>query len=473
MLNSQLRAQSQLLGRSNNPLTAYPSVCLTAHLAAPAKSRRSVRSVGLWLTGALLPLAAWVSCAQPAMAEPSKGISNPSIDIAQSSFTIAQADLPTLPSREITAQRTEALPSLSLPNAPIPSSARPSSLPITGAVWTLPAVPVTGSDGFGSSERSPNIEVRVTPAGTDTPSLNEPLRNSFPLQTRVRIEDRGFSRSDVVSTVCTYRANGVNSASPEQYGLLTVVEVSSLGDTLFLYQVLSPSDAFGRRGDGAANGDVVVLERRLLLANTSLAQARRQLVNNRRQYAQLLGLDVTAAAVRQGFGPVNRLLACQEGGNADGSLSPRAEGFVSGTVANLADGNYRFTSGRYPVDVNQAVLQSNGDRVFTFRKTGDAIVGNFDDFHGNLSACIVGRVSGNSVTGQAYTPTTGNIVLGQTYLDSGLALLLSEEARSATYYDNAVYDNAVYDNAVYDNAVLNLSGFSRINAGSTIPPTGC
>lgn len=127
-------------------------------------------------------------------------------------------------------------------------------------------------------------------------------------------------------------------------------------------------------------------------------------------------------------------------------------------IANLPDGNYRVTSATDPRnDISTAELSNRGGRLFTFNKSGNTVTGNLNDFDSGLSACVTGSVEGDIVTGQAITDDLATDVLGRKYLDLGLALELG----------NQVGQNR------YNNSVLNLSGFSRINAGEATPPTSC
>ncbi len=127
-------------------------------------------------------------------------------------------------------------------------------------------------------------------------------------------------------------------------------------------------------------------------------------------------------------------------------------------IATLPDGNYRVTSAaNVRNDISTAELSSIGGRLFTFNKSGSTITGNLNDFDGEFSACVVGSVEGNIVTGQAFTNDLGTNVLGRNYLDLGLALELGDRAAGDRY----------------SNSVLNLSGFSRINAGAATPPNRC
>ncbi len=143
------------------------------------------------------------------------------------------------------------------------------------------------------------------------------------------------------------------------------------------------------------------------------------------------------------------------GGNLPLSAILPERGFA---IANLPDGNYRVTSiANASNDIGLAELSNRGGRLFTFNKSGSTITGNLNDFDGGFSACVTGSVDGNVVTGQAITDDLGVNVLGRNYLDLGLTLALGEQVAGDRY----------------SNSVLNLSGFSRINAGAVTPPARC
>ncbi|MEM6452545.1 MAG: hypothetical protein AAF703_19790 [Cyanobacteria bacterium P01_D01_bin.105] len=120
-------------------------------------------------------------------------------------------------------------------------------------------------------------------------------------------------------------------------------------------------------------------------------------------------------------------------------------------LSTLPDGNYRLLLSASGVGESGAVTDG---RLFTFRKLGNAITGNFDYVGSGDRACVTGTLQGNTVFGEALTNSAGINVLGSTYLGAGLSLQLS----------NAVNENA---------AVLSLDGFSLINAGTIAPPTVC
>ncbi len=145
-------------------------------------------------------------------------------------------------------------------------------------------------------------------------------------------------------------------------------------------------------------------------------------------------------------------------GNVANSRSGGDDKLPLSAIANLPDGNYRLTSAaNLRNDVSTAELANGGGRLFTFNKSGSTITGNLNDFDGGFSACVTGSVEGNIVTGQAFTNDLGADVLGRNYLDLGLALELGDQVGGDRY----------------NSSVLNLSGFSRINAGQISPPTRC
>ncbi|MGC1309143.1 MAG: hypothetical protein WA885_18100 [Phormidesmis sp.] len=275
------------------------------------------------------------------------------------------------------------------------------------------------------------------------------------------VEDQAFT------TVCAYNPQGGVPNPLGQRSFVTVSEVD--GDSVFLYEsfstpVSSPTDA-ARQAD-------IVIARTLTVYNTPLAEARQLLVNEPTYYAELLGIDPADASGDNGFGPVNDTLACQE--VSDGAVAgvpqpgtppapspempaaPPAE--AATTLADLPNGNYRVASADYPFRVvSEEELLESGGALFTFRKFGDSVTGNFGYIDSEIGACVAGTVAGNTITGQAYTDDSGSTTDGKTYLGPGSFLALGEES---------VPDR-------YDDSVLDLGMFSRINAGTVLPPESC
>lgn len=131
-------------------------------------------------------------------------------------------------------------------------------------------------------------------------------------------------------------------------------------------------------------------------------------------------------------------------------------------ISNLSDGNYRYWSGQTTnVAITDEELLKQGGTLFLFRKEGDQVVGSFSYIDGE-AICIRGTLKGNTVTGQAfpYDNTVNNT--GETFTAWGpsrsLQVRRGVEAGSRSRYEGAL---------------LNLTNFSRINAGRQMPPRSC
>ena len=135
---------------------------------------------------------------------------------------------------------------------------------------------------------------------------------------------------------------------------------------------------------------------------------------------------------------------------------------VYDTVAGLADGNYRYVSGPAEDRVYSAQeLLSRGGVLFIFRKTGDELMGSYSYIDG-ASICVTGRVSGNTVSGQAYPYDGGARDLTEEFAAWGPAAFLRVRRTQGTEGER-----------YYNSAILELSDFSQINAGSSLPPSSC
>ena len=211
-------------------------------------------------------------------------------------------------------------------------------------------------------------------------------------------------------------------------------------------------------------------ERTLTLYETPLDEARQLLIDHPAYYAALVGLASAEEVGENGFGPINETLACQEVSDPDianvpqppetpAAPPPETPPAPTTTLADLPNGNYRLASADYPFRVvTDEELLENGGILFLFRKFGDSVTGNFGYIDSEIGACIAGTLEGNTVTGEAYTddePTVADD--GETYLGPGLALILGENAGGDRY----------------DGSILRLGDFSRINAGTVLPPESC
>ncbi|NEQ51911.1 MAG: hypothetical protein F6K11_17520 [Leptolyngbya sp. SIO3F4] len=133
------------------------------------------------------------------------------------------------------------------------------------------------------------------------------------------------------------------------------------------------------------------------------------------------------------------------------------------TIAGLTDGNYRYVSGPEAVDrfYSDQELLNRGGVLFIFSKTGDKIIGSYNYVDGE-SICVTGRVSGNTVSGQAYPYDGVAQELTEEFTTWGPATFL--RVRRTRGDEGARY---------YSSATLELNDFSKINAGSVLPPSSC
>ncbi len=143
------------------------------------------------------------------------------------------------------------------------------------------------------------------------------------------------------------------------------------------------------------------------------------------------------------------------------------DGKVIKTLAALTDGNYRYLSGEAEDRVyTDAELQQRGGSVFVFKKEGNLVTGSLLPRIGLPGICVTGIASGNTVSGEAYpndtTATFQDSDIGQTFQPDGSGAL---QIRRTTRADN--------ERLYYAEAVLDLSDFSMINAGSSLPPASC
>lgn len=146
------------------------------------------------------------------------------------------------------------------------------------------------------------------------------------------------------------------------------------------------------------------------------------------------------------------------------------------SIQSLPDGNYRFCSN--PPPSRQASDQEllKAGYCFVFRKTGNRIVGNYFDSStsGEDNVCVTGTLSNNSVTGEGLQSSQG-LPNGMSNF-SGSRLTNWEKSgylKVAQAKLLRTYEQTGYSEIHYRRAVLNLSNFSRYNAGTYPPPTKC
>ncbi|MEM7066323.1 MAG: hypothetical protein AAF572_24540 [Cyanobacteria bacterium P01_B01_bin.77] len=238
---------------------------------------------------------------------------------------------------------------------------------------------------------------------------------------------------------------------------------------------------------------ILTAERALIFPNMPIDRVRQLLLTNATYYRELVGFNDP-----DGFAPVNDTLICRAeavasppiarptaelpdlGGGANsrsdlpdlGGNAPRSRPTINdetpapttfyGTIAGLADGNYRYVSGPAEARVySDQELLSRGGVLFVFRKTGDQVIGSYSYLDG-AAICMTGRVSGNTVAGQAYP-------------ENGVARNLAEEFANwgpATFLRVRRTRGEVGER-YYGSATLELNDFSQINAGSSLPPSRC
>ena len=144
------------------------------------------------------------------------------------------------------------------------------------------------------------------------------------------------------------------------------------------------------------------------------------------------------------------------------------DGTVVRTLADMPDGNYRFIAGEAEERAysNEELLQRGGS-VFVLRKVGDKVTGDLLPRIGLPGICVTGTVSGDIITGAAYPYDTTDSLqdsarqIGENYEPHGSGALKIRRTRTEG------------DRLYYAGALLNLSTFTPINAGLSLPPSSC
>ncbi|MEO1401379.1 MAG: hypothetical protein AAFV72_08990 [Cyanobacteria bacterium J06635_1] len=272
----------------------------------------------------------------------------------------------------------------------------------------------------------------------------------------------------IPSVTCAYDPDSGLANPLGMRSYIRLQEVS--GNTNVIFDQF-PSNVAGPRAATIAS------QRVLTFYEMGVSDARQLLLSNPAYYNELVGYDDP-----DGFGPVNNVLACKVGdAMAVGELptgelptletAPTTQSAPANTstpitpydtIASLPDGNYRYWSGQseFRVVGNQELLDRGG-ALFVFRKTGDAVTGSFS-YVDNEAICVSGRVSGNTISGQAF-PYNGEVRdLAESFESWGPAGFLQVRRAQVVEVGN-----------FYDSAILNLNDFSRINAGAVLPPGGC
>ena len=264
-------------------------------------------------------------------------------------------------------------------------------------------------------------------------------------------------------TVCAYDPT---AGVPNPLGMRTFISVREIeGNSIFRYQQL-PAIVSGS-GIPVSPPANIEVERSLTLYETPITEARQLMVDNPSYYASLLGVPVSSINGAD-FAEVNAVLSCQDiSGNIARIPTPQPPAPAvqppsppaATTLAALPNGNYRMASAEFTNRVvSDTELLASGGYLFTFRKFGDKVTGSFGHIDHERGACVTGTVSGNTITGEAYTVNEPTTIRGKTYLDPLGVLLLGDPVTSEVRYNNSV---------------MNVDGLFQINAGARIPTESC
>lgn len=274
--------------------------------------------------------------------------------------------------------------------------------------------------------------------------------SSLPLLgTNVQAQD-GLSSEPMVT--CLYSADMGEADPLANQGFITAREVE--GGTEFSFV-----SAFQRlpTEETVEVSDIPVGFRStntLVFSGASLDDARSQLfTGNPIYYNTLLGRAADSEVTDDERITVNENLDCSDQTAENTDEPPVTEGPQPNPdldLANLPDGNYRVISANFPMRVvsDEELLEAGG-ALFLFQKVGDRITGIYGFIDHEGSSCITGTLSGNRVMGDAYAYSDA--------IRSGVFLTLGDDFEDGFYLDS----------------VLDLSSFSRINAGTRLPVTDC
>ena len=278
--------------------------------------------------------------------------------------------------------------------------------------------------------------------------------------------------------ICSYDPD---SGVPNVLGMRAYITAAQVGnDTVFVYEQFASPILNENNSDILTD---VKSQRTLTVYGTPIDEARQVLVNSPKSYAALVGAE-QASPEDPGFEPVNNTLVCQATDNIASAPVPSTEtpetetpeaqappatatpAPPQATIEDLPNGSYRFASASYPpIVISDAELVENGGTLFLFRKFGEEVTGRFSYIDSDIGACVTGKVDGNTITGEAYTDDDGIYPEESTaiFLGPGGYLQLGENDGSEPRTGERNYDEAT----------LSLESFSRINAGSVLPPESC
>ena len=142
------------------------------------------------------------------------------------------------------------------------------------------------------------------------------------------------------------------------------------------------------------------------------------------------------------------------------------DGSMIQTLASRPDGNYRYVSGNVESrSYTDAEIRQSGSAVFMLKKEGNRVTGDLLPGIGLPGICVTGIVSGDTVSGTAYPRGGADLadLADLPYGGSG-ALQVRQSRAVAAGEQTDLY---------YTSAVLDLSDFSMINAGASLPPETC
>ncbi len=276
------------------------------------------------------------------------------------------------------------------------------------------------------------------------------------------------------STICAFDAN---SGKQNPLGMRAFVSIrESDGNTTFVYEQF-PSPVGGSR-----SAVTIAQRRELTFYSTNIAAARQQMLDTPTYYTTLLGSDTP-----EDFAPVNAVLTCRTSALPSPSPSPSPPPFPTPTprptltpfptpiptptptptptafISNLPDGNYRYWTGRPSgAIVSDEELLRNGGILFVFRKQGNQITGGYGQID-NVGICLNGQINQNTLTGIAVEQGDASVIsTGDRFVAWDAAGLLRVRRGSKTG-----------DRIQYNGAIVDLSSFTRINAGNREPITRC
>jgi hypothetical protein len=267
-----------------------------------------------------------------------------------------------------------------------------------------------------------------------------------------------------VATHCYYNPS---SGKPNPLGMrASVVLHEKNGNTEVVYEQL-PSTV------GGTIPATIASKRTISFPQTTIAQIRQLMLKDPKYYNELL------ASKGNSFAPMNALLTCEtvpqfSTDPPPDSMSTRPDPPASAAmpapipnskpnaIAQLPDGNYRFWSGTPTKAVlSQDELVKLGGALALIHKKGNQVTAGFGYVDSDFTACVVGTVSGDRVTGQAF-PTEGLTNKATEFIPFGPAKFLMVRN-----------PKTIAGKKAYSEAVLDLTGFSRINLGDRAPRKSC